>query len=78
MEERKVYEFGDKVLVSLLKMLQLAMLTQTDITDNFRFIKVEQNLKTGKLEPTPEFDAWFESQMGRLLAAAEKMETEVK
>jgi hypothetical protein len=75
MEERKIYEFGDKVLVSLLKMLQLAMLTQSDVTDNFRLIRVEAS-PSGKLEPTPEFNEWFESQITQLLTTAQAMEEE--
>jgi hypothetical protein len=59
-----VYTFSDQLIAHLAQMLQLAILTGTDIIDNFRTVEVcEQD---GKLVPTTEWLAAFDSVLDKL------------
>lgn len=77
--DRKIYKFGDRTLVSVLKMMQLAFLTQTDVTDNFRYIRLEENPdEPGALEPTAEFNEWFSKAIEKQLEFCQNFEEESK
>lgn len=53
----------------LAKILQLALLTGTDITDNLALVVVEGN-ENGEIVPTPEYQAVFDSNIQKMLVEA--------
>jgi hypothetical protein len=56
----------------LAKILQLAILTGTDITDNLALVVVEGN-SNGEIVPTPEYQAVFDTNIQRMLAQAQEI-----
>lgn len=72
--ERVCYKLSTDFKVMLAKILQLALLTGTDITDNLSLVVVEGN-ETGEIVPTPEYQAVFDANIQKMLvAAAEALE----
>lgn len=54
--QRQLYRLDDSVLAQLVKLLQLAMLTQTDISDHMRQIVLEPSAgDANRLVLTPEY-----------------------
>jgi len=72
-EQRTVFMLADDTIAVVAKLLQLALITQTSIVDNFRTIRLEPD-KTDptKLVPTPEYNQWFEEGV-KLLEEKAKM-----
>lgn len=72
--ERICYKLSTDFKVMLAKILQLALLTGTDITDNLSLVVVEGN-EAGEIAPTPEYQAVFDANIQKMLvAAAEALE----
>lgn len=59
-----VYTFSDQLIAHLAQMLQLAILTGTDIIDNFRTVEVCD--QDGKLVPTAAWLSTFDSVIDKL------------
>jgi hypothetical protein len=66
------YKFSNEVIVAIVKLLQLAMITGTDITDWFKMIETTPNCD-GLLELTESYRQVLESQIASLEAQAETM-----
>jgi len=60
----------DEVIGQLAKLLQLAILTGTDIIDNLRMLRVTFNDETGTLVLTDEYRATSESNIEKLMKVA--------
>ena len=60
-----VYKLSDASIAQVAKLLQVAMLTGTDIVDNLRTLELVG--KDGVLDPTPEFIQRVESNVEAML-----------
>lgn len=70
-ENRVVYRLDDSVLAELVKLFQLAIFTQTDISDYMRQIVLEPaREKVGNLVLTPEYKEKAARDVQRLLDQA--------
>tara|TARA_E500000331_G_C16646396_1_gene450866 strand:+ start:141 stop:380 length:240 start_codon:yes stop_codon:yes gene_type:complete len=70
---------SDEVIGQVAKLLQLAILTGTDIVDNLRMIRVTLDEEEGNLVLTDEYRGTAEDQIAKLLeeaASALELESE--
>ena len=63
-------KFSDETISSIAKLVQIAILTGTDIVDNLRLI--EFTASDGLLFPTEEFESRLESNVANMLKFAEE------
>lgn len=71
---RQVFRLGDEVLAEVMRMVQLGFLTNTNVVDLLRTIRVES--KTGEptvLVPTPEYLAYQDKNIKDLEATANRL-----
>lgn len=64
MSKKKVYKLSDDSIAQLVKLLQLGILSGTDIVDNFRTLELVTNGDT--LDPSPEYLETFEANLQKL------------
>lgn len=69
MAKRVTYSFSDDAIAQVVKLLQMGILTGTDVVDNFRLL--EFVVSNGKLEPSPEYLGAFEENLQKLQKTAE-------
>jgi hypothetical protein len=64
MAKKKVYKLSDDAIAQVVKLLQLGILSGTDIADNFRTLEfvVENN----KLYPSPDYLETLENNLQKL------------
>ena len=53
--DRKVFRLSDNVIAQIVRLIQLGILTGTDVSDHFRQIVMEPGKKEGYLDLTPEY-----------------------
>lgn len=70
--DRPVFKLHDETIVQVVKLLQMAMLTGTNVVDHFRLMRLEVKPGSQALELTPEYQAWFENQIEKMLKFAEE------
>jgi hypothetical protein len=74
-----MYKMTDEVIGQIGKLVQLAIITGTDIVDNLRMIELTQSESDSeKLTLTPEYRAVGESQIKSLLEELEQLDSPVK
>jgi hypothetical protein len=62
------YKLSDEVISQIAKLIQLAILTGTDVIDNLRTVRVQPSeLEDGSLTLTPEYREMAEKQVEKLL-----------
>ena len=66
------YKHHDGMIGLLAQLLQIALLTGTDIVDHFRTLQLVDD-GTGKLVPDPAFREQFEANLQRMLEEASKL-----
>lgn len=66
------YKLHDGTIGLLAQLLQIALLTGTDIVDHFRTLQLIDD-GTGKLVPDPAFQAQFEANLQRMLDEVTKL-----
>jgi len=66
----KTLKFSDETIAAIAKLIQIAILTGTDIVDNLRL--VEFTVNEGLLVPTDEFSNRLESNVSEMLTFAEE------
>ena len=64
------YKLSDDVIGQIAKLLQLAIITGTDVVDNIRTIRVRLDEETGSVVPDPEYISAFETNLNKLVATA--------
>jgi len=64
------YKLSDDMIGQIAKLLQIAIITGTDIVDNIRTIRVNVDDSTGLVVPDPEYLASFEANLNKLIATA--------
>ena len=68
MSETKVFKFSDDTIGQIAKILQMAILTGTDVVDNLRMFEVYED--NGSLFPSDDYTANFEGNVEKLLEGA--------
>ncbi len=70
---RKVYRLSDNVIAQIAKILQLAIITQTDVTDFMRQIVLEPSTEDENvLKLTPEYEKADAENVEKLVSDAVK------
>ena len=64
MAKKKVYKLSDDAIAQVVKLLQLGILSGTDIADNFRTL--ELIVDDDKLVPSPEYLETLESNIQKM------------
>jgi hypothetical protein len=75
-EDRKVFRLSDDFIGIIREILQLALLTGTNIVDHLRGIQVEENPATGRLVPTEEYVEAYNAMIEDLERKAELAQAE--
>jgi hypothetical protein len=76
MSDRKVFELSDELIGQLAKLLQLSILTGTNVVDHFRLLRLET--EEGRLTLTPEYKEYFENSLNSMLKEAEQLQEEMQ
>ena len=76
MSDRKVFELSDELIGQLAKLVQLSILTGTNVVDHFRLLRVET--EEGRLTLTPEYKEYFENSLNSMLKEAEQLQEEMQ
>ena len=71
-------KLSNEVIAQIAKLLQLAILTGTDIVDNLRMVTLTQNESTGNLVLTDEYREISEGQIEKLMEEAQAFQSEVE
>ena len=69
--KKQNYTLTDNTIVTIAKLLQVAILTGTDIVDNLRTIELVSN-EDNQLEPSDDFIETFESNIEKMLKQKEE------
>ena len=67
----KTFKFSDSCIIQIVKLIQLGILTGTDVSDQLRLFEVCEN-SSGKLEPSPDFLESFEENLNKLSNEADQ------
>ena len=70
------YKFSDEVVSQIAQVLQVALLTGTDIVDNLRTLRLTE--KDGALYPDPEYLQAFQDNIQKMLSNAEALQAPVE
>lgn len=68
-------KFSDDVLMAIMQMVQLGMLTGTDVVDNFRLMRLVAD-DEGTLQLSPEFVESFEENIEKMMEDAQRIVAE--
>lgn len=68
------YKLSDSSIAQLIKLLQLGLLTGTDVADNFRTMQFVSN--EGVLHPDPDYEQQFEENIKKLQEQVEVLAAE--
>jgi hypothetical protein len=68
------FKFSDDVVSQIAQVLQVALLTGTDIVDNLRTLRVTEN--EGILYPDPTYIQAFQENIQKMLKVAEEKQAE--
>ena len=69
------YKLSDAAIAQIVQLLQLGILTGTDVTDQLRILRLTVDEDGNKLIPSPEFVEIFNENLQRLQDDADKMQT---
>ena len=68
----KTYTMSDSCIAQIVKLIQLGILTGTDISDQLRAFEVVES-KSGSLEPSPNFLENFENNIQKMSEEANRI-----
>lgn len=74
MSERKIYRLSDSLIGQIRDLIQLAILTRTNIIDHFRILRLEASPDPGKdsdLVLTPEYVEYYNNTIKKLAEEVE-------
>ena len=71
------YNFSDNIIAHIAQLVQLGMLTGTDVVDHMRMIRVTAN-NEDKLDLDPEYMVEHENRIQKLVADAETMSAQAQ
>tara|TARA_Y100000310_G_C20509448_1_gene728084 strand:+ start:544 stop:765 length:222 start_codon:yes stop_codon:yes gene_type:complete len=70
MSDLKSYKFSDKTIAKIVQLIQLGILTGTDVSDQMRTFRIVHG-KGDKLDPCPEFVKMFDENLERMQEIAD-------
>ena len=70
----QTFKFSDATIAGIAKLVQMAILTGTDVVDNLRLMELK--VSEGMLVPTEDFLKRIEDNIGNMLAFAEENSTD--
>ena len=70
MSDSKSYKFSDKTISKIVQLIQLGILTGTDVSDQMRTLHVVHG-EDDKLDPCPEFIKMFDENLARMQEIAD-------
>ncbi len=77
MSDRVVYKLNDEFIGQIAKVVQLAILTGTNVVDHMRQMRVEPSLEAAStLVLTPEYTKYFDDNIKKLLDEAARIMAE--
>jgi|18_taG_2_1085343.scaffolds.fasta_scaffold107310_2 protein-tyrosine phosphatase len=71
----EIIKLGDPAIIEIVRLLQMAMLTGTDITDNLRTLSLV--IEDGIAYPDPAFIEAFENNIKKLEKEADQLRVEL-
>ena len=71
----KTFKLSDSCIVQIVRLIQMGILTGTDVTDQLRLFEVCEN-SNGKLDPSPNFLENFEENIKKMSDEAERQNEE--
>lgn len=71
------HNLSDEFIAQLAKLLQMALLTGTNLADNLRLVQVTTN-DNGQIVLTEEYKQNFEANIEKMLAEAEDIKEEMR
>lgn len=71
------FKFSDDLIGQISKLLQVALLTGTDIIDHLRMLEVTPGEET-LLEMSPEYKTLFDGQIDSMMAEVEKFAAQME
>ena len=69
-----IVKFDDSAIAQIVRLIQLGILTGTDVTDQIRTLELE--VKDGRIFPSADFLETFEKNLDALQDSAPKIEVE--
>ena len=75
-EERKVFRVSDQLIGQIAKLVQLSILTGTNVVDHMRLMRVEG--KGEEVTLTPEYAEYFENSIQSMLSEVEALQEEMR
>ncbi|MAH43626.1 hypothetical protein CL614_07975 [archaeon] len=77
-DEKKIYALNDNVVSHIAKLLQLALITGTDIVDHMRMIRLEMPINgSDKLKLEKEYKKIFDGSINAMLSNANLKSDEI-
>ena len=76
-EAKKTFKLSDDAIVVIRELIQLSLLTGTNIVDHFRGIVLETTAD-GKVTITPEYVEAYQQMLQKLSEEAERMQAEAE
>ena len=76
-ETTKIYKMGDDLIAVIRELIQVAILTGSNIVDHLRGIVIVEDDETGKLVPTEEYVLKYNEMVMALEQKAREMEQEL-
>lgn len=64
--ENTVYKLADGSIAQIARLLQIAILTGTDVVDNLRMLRLQTNSVAGTIVPDPTYLKQFEEMLDKL------------
>ena len=76
-QERKIYKLNDGFIYQLAKLLQLSLLTGTNMADHMRLMRLEQSpTDQDSVSLTPEYTEYFDETVLKLVSDVETLSKE--
>ena len=69
-KETTKFLLDDSAIAQIAKLVQIAILTGTDVVDNLRMLEVEVNSENGKLKTSEGYEAIFNNNLEEMLSKA--------
>ena len=67
----KSYKLDDTTILQIVRLIQMGMLTGTDVADQLRTLELSLKEDTNLLIPSPEYAEQFDENVGKLVELAE-------
>ena len=70
------YKLDDTTIMQIVRLIQMGMLTGTDVADQLRTLQLSINEETQTLVPAPEYADQFDENVSKLVEMAESSTSE--